>query len=129
MHRLSFAQRRLAWIFRDHTRRSVWMAPSGSLDLFAVFHVNYHRRREPRRICSQRFPLSGQKRRLRHIERQTVMSLARSETRKTAFVVMSIKLISLDGHAIRFEDPANVVGLRQELAGDVDGRIARSRRT
>jgi hypothetical protein len=41
---------------------------------------------------------------------------------------MPIKLGSLDRRAIRFEDSANVVGLRQQLAGDVNGRIARSRR-
>jgi hypothetical protein len=42
---------------------------------------------------------------------------------------MLIKLSPLDRHAIRFEDSANVVGLSQQLAGDVNGRIARPRRS
>jgi hypothetical protein len=41
---------------------------------------------------------------------------------------MSIKLGSPDRRAIRFEDSANVVGLRHQLAGDVNDRIAPSRR-
>jgi hypothetical protein len=43
-----------------------------------------------------------------------------------AFAVMPIKLSSFDRRAIRFENPPNVIGLRQKLAGEVNGRIARS---
>ena len=43
---------------------------------------------------------------------------------RAAIAVMPIKLSSFDRRAIRLENPPNVVGLRQKLAGEVNGRIA-----
>jgi hypothetical protein len=54
------------------------------------------------------------------------MSTAIGGVSRAAFAVMPIKLSSFDRRAIRLENPPNVVGLRQELAREVNGRIARS---
>ena len=51
-----------------------------------------------------------------------------AQAREAALVVMLIQFRPLDRHAIWFENAANVVGMRQQFAGCLDGGISRPRR-
>jgi hypothetical protein len=88
---------------RSHAQ-IVWMVLSGWSGSCAVRLARYPQRGEQRRVFSWRLTGSRQKRRLRHVDRQTVAVFASVETRKTALIVMPIKFSPLDRHAIGIED-------------------------